>query len=864
MPQDLRMDERGVTMRYLLASLLVAFAMSAVADAEVTMQPFVMDWRDNAGSLVDLSSFLDAPAGKNGHVGIKDGHLVTPEGRRLRIWGVNFTGAACFPAREDAPMVAAHLARFGINCVRFHFLDSGWSASLLVRGRDDTRALDPKQLDTLDYFVAELKKRGIYSDLNLNVGRTYRKGDGVRDYEYLGMAKVVNYFDEQVQMLHKEYARQLLTHRNPYTGAEYRHEPAVAIVELVNENSIVEAWFSDRLLGKNTQRNPGTWTDITAWYAEELTAKYNQWLKETLSAEELSELRKMAGVAEGQPIPRLSKAQFKDAPAKRFHTEAAFYMHLERDYFGGMYKYLKNDLGVKALVAGTSDHNHYNSGYPLLASTSQCDIIDGHVYWQHPNYFQDPKTGKQGFSIANTPMVDDPANSTVVQLSRSPVAGKPYTVSEINHPAPNEYACEGFGIFAAYAAFQDWDGVFFYTFEHKVPSEWTAKMPSHFEVRPDPVKMMNIAAGACLFLRGDVQPAKETVYRSYSPEEVRESIRLPSSQRPFFTPGFDPATALVHATRIRSFDVTQPLSQERLAFEKQGQDGLATQGRDALATFVSDTGQLAWHHAQKRQGFITIETDRSQALIGFTKYADKPLKSLSATVENEFCSIILTSLNDKPIAQTDRLLLVATARAANSDMKWNEKRTSLTDWGAEPTLIEPVKGFVTLKGINTVEQIEMTPLDSGAKPLGKPIPAEKTPDGYRLPLGDPATPWYLIRITHNSVASNEAAIQKTPAADQVWVKCAKCGLSYQMDVKEYYRGLEEKARANPSPIPVALPLQCAKCGQDGIRKAFKCDQCGEVFFANSVPADFEDRCPKCGYSKVEAVRKARSGGRVGP
>jgi hypothetical protein len=143
-------------------------------------------------------------------------------------------------------VVAAHLARFGINCVRFHFLDANWSGgSLFVRGRDDTRALDPKQLDTLDYFVAELKKRGIYTDLNLNVGRVYRKGDGVRDYEYLGMAKIVNYFDEQVQMLHKEYAEQLLTHRNPYTGAEYRHEPAVAIVELVNENSIVEAWFSE-------------------------------------------------------------------------------------------------------------------------------------------------------------------------------------------------------------------------------------------------------------------------------------------------------------------------------------------------------------------------------------------------------------------------------------------------------------------------------------------------------------------------------------------------------------------------------------------------------------------------------------------
>jgi hypothetical protein len=842
-------------MRCLLTSLLVAFIVSAAVGAEAAMEPYIMDWRDNSAALVDLSVSLEAPAGKEGHIGIKEGHLATAEGKRFRIWGVNVTGAACFPAREDAPIVAAHLARFGINCVRFHFLDSNWSGSLFMRGRDDTRALDPNQLDILDYFVGELKKRGIYTNLNLNVGRVYRQGDGVRDYEYLGLAKVVNYFDEQVQMLHREYARQLLTHRNPYTGAEYRHEPAVAIVELVNENSIVEAWFSDRLLGKNTQKNPGTWSDITAWYAEKLTARYNQWLRATLSNEELREMRKLAGIGEGEPIPRLTKAQFKDAPAQRFHAEAAFYMHLEREYFGGMYRYLKNDLGVKALIAGTSDHNHYNSGYPLLTSTAQCDIIDGHVYWQHPSYVRNPKGGRQGFTIPNTPMVDDPANSTVVQLSRSPLAGKPYTVSEINHPFPNEYACEGFGILAAYAAFQDWDGVFLYTFEHKVPSDWTGKMPSHFEVRPDPVKMMNIAAGACLFLRGDVQPAKETIYRSYSPEQVRESIRLPSAERPFFTPGFDPATALVHATRIRGLDVAQPPVSRASRPRSEGgtPSTQKTTPEGGGATFVSDTGELAWHHAQKRQGLVIIETDRSQALIGFVRQADQPLKNLAATVENEFCSLILTSLDDKPIAQANRLLLVATARAANTGMKWNDKRTSLTDWGTEPSLIEPVKGFVTLKDLGSVGQIEATPLDSGAKPLGRPIPAEKTADGYRFPLGVPATPWYLIRIT----GPKEAGLPASPAPEQTWVKCAKCGRNYQMALKDYYKELEETVAANPSPLPVALPLTCAKCGQDGIRRAFKCDQCGEVFFANSVPADFEDRCPECRYSATEAKRKAR-------
>ena len=145
--------------------LLILFLGGVTSGEAVQMKPFAIDWRDNADSLVDLSFLLDAPAGKNGFIRISDGHLAKPNGERFRIWGVNVTAASCFPTKESAPVVAQHLARFGINCVRFHFLDSNWSASLFVEGRPDTQALDPKQLDRLDFFVAELKKRGIYTNL---------------------------------------------------------------------------------------------------------------------------------------------------------------------------------------------------------------------------------------------------------------------------------------------------------------------------------------------------------------------------------------------------------------------------------------------------------------------------------------------------------------------------------------------------------------------------------------------------------------------------------------------------------------------------------------------------------------------------
>jgi hypothetical protein len=710
--------------------LSFVFFSNCSAAGDIQMKPFAMDWRDNADSLVNMSFLLDAPAGKDGSISAKNGHLVKPDGGRFRIWGINFTGGACFPSKEDAPIVAEHLARFAINCVRFHFLDSNWSDSLFIKGRDDTRALDPKQLDLLDYFIAELKKRGIYTDLNLNVGRNYRRGDGVRDYEYLGLAKILNYFDEHIQMLHREYSQQLLTHYNPYTKSEYRNEPAVAIVELVNENSIVEAWFSDRLLGTNKSKNPGTWADITAWYAEELTKKYNDWLEKRLSGAELKEFRTLAGVKDNELIPRLTSKQFNTAGEKRFNLEAEFYMELEQNYFGQMYRYLRDEIGVKSLILGTSDHNHSRSGYPLLTSTSRLDVVDGHIYWQHPSYLTDPKTGRRTFSIPNTPMVNDPLNSTVVQLSRSAVAGKPYTISETNHPFPNEYSCEGIGILAAYSAFHDWDGIFFYTFEQKDPERWEPRMPGHFEIRPDPVKMTNLAAFAVTFLRGDVHPALKMIPRTYSAEQVRESIRLPYSDRPYFTPGFDLSLPLQHTTRITSFD------------KRSGQ--YPQVGHDN--PIISDTGELRWYRSEQGKGLVTIETDKSQALIGFVKDNNKALKNISVTAENEFCSIIVTSLDAEPIADSQSLLLAATARLANQDMTWNEKRTSLISWGTAPTVIEPVKASITIRNVKPADNVEAIPLDGAGRKIGQPIKARMLADGFVISVGEPATTWYLIRI----------------------------------------------------------------------------------------------------------------------
>ena len=712
------------------AAMALVLWCGVLGAEEATMAPFPTAWNEPVGGPVDLSSLLKAPAGRDGFVTVRDGHLAEADGSRLRIWGINLSAAAGLPRKEDAPHLAAVLARHGLNGVRFHYFDRPAPGGILQASGPDTRVLDPEQLDRLDLLVAELKKRGIYTNINLNVARQFREGDGVRDHELLGFAKGLTHFDERLIELQKEYARQLLTHRNPYTGEEYRNEPAVAIVEMVNENSLVESWFSGRLLGKGTRKNPGTWTDIPASYERELTARYQVWLRERLSAEDLSRLRGEAGVGEGDDVPRLTPARLAAASELRFHTEAAFYIDLEDRFFQKMRAFLRDELGVRSLLVGSSDHNHGRSGYPLLRSTAKLDVVDGHVYWQHPHYLEGRlPSGQSRFRIPNTPMVADPLHSTVVQLARSAVEGRPYTVSEVNHPFPHRYSSEGIPTLAAYGALQDWDGIFWYTFEHRRPDEWEPRARGHFDLRPDPVKMAQLAAGALIFLRGDVAPAMGLHRRSYSEAEVRESLRLDQDLGPFFTPGFDHSLPLRQRTRIRGFaggpsDPVPPA---------------------AAGPIVSDTGELTWLSSADR-GLVTVDAGRSQAVIGFPgDYPARP-RHLDVTLENDFAAVTLSALDDRPIAVSGRLLLTAGARVANTGLVWDADGTGLEEWGAAPTVIEPVRGRVILRGLAPAARVEVTALDSGGRATSTTRPAVRTDGGWEVALGPEPTVWFVVEV----------------------------------------------------------------------------------------------------------------------
>lgn len=205
-----------------------------MGDWESGMFPFVVSF-DAPENIVNMKGLVEAPAGRHGFVRVVDGHFATDKGR-IRFNGVNLTGPANFPGKKQADRLGANLARLGVNCVRLHYMDADYGNFMQPPGRgfvdkvgDVDYAFRPGELDRLDYLVSRLKANGVYVDLNLHVARFMsRKG--------------ATWFDPALIASQKKFAAELLGHVNPYTGLAWRDEPAVAFVELSNEDAFMSVY----------------------------------------------------------------------------------------------------------------------------------------------------------------------------------------------------------------------------------------------------------------------------------------------------------------------------------------------------------------------------------------------------------------------------------------------------------------------------------------------------------------------------------------------------------------------------------------------------------------------------------------------
>ncbi|MBE0534636.1 MAG: carbohydrate binding domain-containing protein [Phycisphaerae bacterium] len=246
-------------MRY--AVIILCLWLAGSLGAAEQFVPFVIPARPNPDSLI---GFRPEPIkGESDRLVVRSAHFYRGD-ERIRLWGVNLSFGANLPTHADAEQVAARLAAAGVNTVRLHHLDTSryprgwWTAK-------DGKTIEPEAFDKLDYFIDQLAKNGIYVNLNLHVGRAHS--------EYLDLPKsntsydkIINIFTPALVEAQKDLAREVLSRVNMYRNTTYADDPAIAIVEITNENSLF-MWDADEKL-----------RSLPVYYADILQKQYNGWL----------------------------------------------------------------------------------------------------------------------------------------------------------------------------------------------------------------------------------------------------------------------------------------------------------------------------------------------------------------------------------------------------------------------------------------------------------------------------------------------------------------------------------------------------------------------------------------------------------
>jgi hypothetical protein len=316
----------------------------------------------------------------------------------------------------------------------------------------------------------------------------------------------------------------------------------------------------------------------------------------------------------------------------------------------------------------------------------------------------------------------------------------PFTVSEYNHPAPNDYQAECVPMLAAFAALQDWDAVYLFDY-HSDRATWNSdKIRGFFSIASNPAKMAFLPAAATLFLRGDVQPPADECKLCIPEENISEFIM--QTGRDFGAAWFSGQRHPAQEYLTRRLSVAFVPGKGAITVQRTGG------GRGSVTP-------VRWQGGTD-QALFTVDSPRSQVMVGFLGGRKVELPGWQvqmAKTANSFAALTLTAMDGQPIRQSRSLLLTAVGKVENKGMQWNAERTSVgRNWGTGPTRAEGIPATVSIE--TQARSATVYVLDSAGRRQRR---LDATLAGGRLTFSiGPAcrTLWYEIEVGGQAPAGN--------------------------------------------------------------------------------------------------------------
>ncbi|NET08840.1 MAG: hypothetical protein F6K16_29910 [Symploca sp. SIO2B6] len=712
-------------------------------------------------ALLDLRGLNEAIAGETGFVRRSDDgrDFVKGDGTPLRFWAINSEVWSRSP--ESLVNHAKFLAKRGVNMVRWHGnIPSQDEGAPLA-------AINVEERERLWQYVAAMKQEGIYLTLSPYYSLwmkpqsqwvTPRSGDDMHG---------LLFFDPELQAAYKEWLKQLLIPVNPHTGLALKDDPAIAILQLQNEDSLL-FWTLKNLQGEDLallQQRFGDW--LKERYGS-LSQAVEPWQGATPDEQLPDDLE--AGLIRLYPLweltqeppPEQSQPRNSSGKLKRMADQTAFLTETMHQFNAEIVRFLREEIDTPLLInAGnwkTADPMRLNDAERY--SYSVAEVIGVNRYYGSVHHGE--RSGwaiTTGDRFTNQSVLTQPGS---FPLNLKQVANYPMIVSESSWVPPLNYQSEGPFLISVFQSLTGIDGFYWFT-AHTPQWRQPASANGHFPsigkwVMNTPELMGNFPAAALMYRQGYIQSGQPVIGEVRSLDELWQRRSPLISETRSFDPNRDDAFVQRRAGGNQGIHplsfLTGPVEVTYLERAGAGSQTPTAQVQP-LDSYInpeshvihSVTGEVMWDY---EQGLCWVDAPKAQGVTGFLKANGTiELTDVSLSSDNHYGTLWVVPLDGEAIATSNRLLVQVGTRTRPTNWKvtpatWTDKKNQIHEgfeilsYGEAPWQIVETDMVFTLRNTTIDRAIA---LDMNGMPLNS-LPITQTSEGISLLL--PPTGKYVI------------------------------------------------------------------------------------------------------------------------
>ncbi len=610
-------------------------------------------------ALLDLRSLNEEASGQSGFIRLsEDGNsFVRGDGEPIRFWAVGTDAWRFTPEQMDEH--CRWLAKLGVNFARLHVT--------VVKRDGGIRELDEKVITGTHRFIKAAKENGIY----VLISPFYAHFDVPAEWGLEGgkqNAEGLIFFNEKVQDAYRYWVKEFYGRVNPHTGLPIAKDPTVAVIQVHNEDSLL--FWTQQAISEAQKKVLGR--RFGDWLAAEhgsLEAAFAAWGDDARSHEHDDPA---AGVAGVHDIYFLTQ-DWSGGTARRMRDQTRFLGEFQREFYAGMGRYLREEIGCRQLLNATNWRT---------ANDARLKAVERHTYhalevdaeneyvgsdYQHigenKGYRIDP-----GHYLVNESVLGKPFEMCTNWRQEE---GHPFILTETAWKNPNRYQSEGPFLVAAYQSLNGVDAIFWFSCqtpryeENPLKSFWRVgdQFSTHKWNHCYPAMMAGFPANALLFRKGYLKEAErpvvlerrtmDEIWDREAPSVVDDEIRGDARDHPQLQPGW----------QAEEGEINQAVYQVGPVMSVTGADESSVEAIDLApyfdpgeGTIRSLTGELLWDY---RRELCRMDAPKAQGVTGFLARNGGTFELSDVTIDsrNDYATVNVVALDDRPIRQSESVLV---------------------------------------------------------------------------------------------------------------------------------------------------------------------------------------------------------------